>query len=101
MLITRLFSKNCTGVLFNKKFVGQCLKFFCLKTVLPWTKYYFFEILSLDSQQKNNEEKKKKKIKDEVKMELIISFIEEEDVDNQNFNEMGRNIKTSMKQFQL
>ena len=34
-------------------------------------------------------------------MELIISFIEEEDVDNQNFNEMGRNIKTSMKQFQL
>ena len=26
-------------------------------------------------------------------MELIISFIEEEDVDNQNFNEMGRNIK--------
>ena len=37
--------------------------------------------------------RRRRKIKDEVKMELIISFIEDEDVDNQNLNETKTNIK--------
>ena len=36
---------------------------------------------------------------DEVNMEIISSFIEPEDVDKQNFNEMEWNIKNLMRQF--
>ena len=53
----------------------------------------FLRILSLDSQYWNNEDKKKKKTKDEVKTELIGSFIEYENVDNQELNEKEKNIK--------